>query len=107
MRISDNGPTPSQWFLLELQRMEGCPHTKMRVRDLLRRLAGQRLYLSREVVEAPLRAEAAMVLLDSGMHRGQVTAHIQHRFGVTHRTATRTVVAAIHERCARSAGCAK
>ena len=107
MRISDNGPTPSQWFLLELQRMEGCPHTKMRVRDLLQRMAGQTLQLNREWFDIPFRVDAAVVLLDSGMHRGQVTAHIQHRFGVTHRTATRTVVAAIHERCARSAGCAK
>ncbi len=101
MRISDNGPTPSQWFLLELQRMEGCPHTKMRVRDLLRRLAGQRLYLSREVVKTPFRVEAAMVLLDSGMGRGQVTAHIKNRFEVSHRTATRTVMAAINQRLTR------
>ncbi len=100
----NEGPTPLEWFLAELARVDGCETTKRKVRTLLGRMAGQQLYLSKAVLQHRERVRAAVVLLDSGVSATKTRADIASRFKVTARTAERIVTKALNERAASAVG---
>lgn len=99
-----DAPTPLDLFLAELDRLDGCPHTKRKVRELMRGMVGQKLHLSKRVLEGRERVRAAVVLLDSGVSATKTRADIARRFGVHQRTAERIVAAALNERAERVTG---
>ena len=95
---SDEGPSALEWFLGELDRMEGCRDTKERVRDLLRGMAGHRMFLAKGMLVTPERLRVASGLLDAGFTATQARAELAARAKVSIRTAQRIVAAALDQR---------
>lgn len=95
---TDDGPSALEWFLGELDRMDGCRDTKERVRDLLRRMAGHRMFLAKGMLVTPERLRVASSLLDAGFTATQARAELAARAKVSIRTAQRIVAAALDQR---------
>lgn len=91
-------PTPAEWLLSEVERIDGCQRTKQRIRELLFRMAGQQIYLPKALLCIPDRVLDAIAFLDSGVPSSEVSARITRRYGVSVRTARRIVSVAINER---------
>ena len=73
---TDDGPSALEWFLGELDRMDGCRDTKERVRDLLRRMAGHRMFLAKGMLVTPERLRMASALLDAGFTATNVWGYL-------------------------------
>ena len=94
----EDGPSPLEWLLGELDRMDGCPDTKDRMRTLLRSMAGHRVYLSRGLLVTPERKRIARGLLDAGFTATQARAELAARCGFSRRTAERLVAEVLQDR---------
>ncbi|MFM2057910.1 MAG: hypothetical protein RLY71_2295 [Pseudomonadota bacterium] len=92
------GPTALQWFLAELDRAQGCERTKGRVRQILRSMTGQRLFVTRRDLVQPERMREARALLDAGFTPTEARRELAARHGFGPRTAERLVAAALDER---------
>jgi hypothetical protein len=73
-------------LLAELDALDGCPRTKRRVRELLGRYAGRRLFVSRFDLRAAERRDALRQLLSTSPRDG-LARLIVERWGVSPRTA--------------------
>lgn len=101
--MTDPGPTPLQCFLAELDRMPGCGRTKARVLELLRRMTGQRIFVSRRDVHLPEIARIARALIDAGFSVAQAKAELSARCGLGRTQARRYVVQALNARAIEAA----
>jgi len=99
----DAGPNALQWFLSELDRRPGCERTKDMVRDLLRGMAGQRLFITRRELLQPERLRAARALLDAGFTPTEARREMVARCGFSRDTAERVVGTALRERAVQGA----
>jgi hypothetical protein len=99
----DVGPSALQWFLIELDKRPGCPATKEMVRELLRVMAGQRLFLSRDLLGRGERLRIAQALLAAGFTATQARAELAARCKFSRRTADRVVAEALNQRAIAAA----
>lgn len=106
MPISDDGPTPIQWLLAELDALPGCQVTKARVLALLRKMAGQRLQLTRRDLVVAERVRLALRMLDSGLTATQTRHQLAARCHCSRYTAERAVKEALIQRRDRNRGAA-
>jgi hypothetical protein len=94
-RPRDDGPTPLQWLLIELAAMPGCEATKARMIELLRRMVGQRLRLTRRDLVQPEREQVARAMLAGGMSATEARRRLAALYGVSRDIAERLVTAAL------------
>lgn len=99
----DDGPNPLQWFMAELDRRPGCERTKEMVRELLRGMTGQRLFVTRRDLLQPERLRAARALLDAGFTPTEARREMVARCGFSRDTAERVVGTALRERAVQAA----
>lgn len=94
----DLGPAAGEWLLQELERMEGCEATKAKVRDLLRRMAGQRVWLPKSLLVAPERVRLVLTMLNVGFTPSQARRELQARTRISRASAQRVVTDALRKR---------
>lgn len=87
--------TPFEWLVSEIERMPGCSATKRAMLALLRRAAGQRLYVARRVIVAPHRLSTARALLGAGLTPTETRARLAAVFECSADTAERIVTQAV------------
>lgn len=87
-----------EWFLLEIERMDGCKATKARFVQLIKALAGQRIYLSARVLVRPDQVRRARELLDAGNPTPVVRERLRELYGCCPATAYNLISKAISER---------
>lgn len=87
-----------EWFLLEIERMDGCKATKARFVQLIKALAGQRIYLSARVLVRPDQVRRARELLDAGNPTPVVRERLRELYGYCPATAYNLISKAISER---------
>lgn len=98
MPIPDAGPTPLQWLLLEIERTPGPAVSKERLRDILRGMAGQRIFVTRRDLHLPDVRRLARGLLGAGLPCADAAAALAAQTGLSRRHAHRHVVWALNER---------
>lgn len=94
----DLGPAAGEWLLHELDQLEGCEITKAKVRDLLRRMAGQRVWLPKSLLVAPERIRLVLAMLDAGFTPTQARQELRARIRISRATAKRVVTEALRQR---------
>lgn len=101
----EDGPTPLQWMLSELDSIKGCDRTKQAVREVLRGMVGQRVYITRRDLVQPAKKLVARRLIETGFTAPEARAELVARLGVSRRTAERLVSDALaaraHEQMAK------
>lgn len=82
--------TDFERLLLDLADLDGCPRTKRRVRELLRRYTGRELYISNLALLREERRETLRQLLSSSSYtRAEQVRILAQRWGITTRAARR------------------
>lgn len=94
----DLGPAAGEWLLHELDRLQGCEITKAKVRDLLRRMAGQRVWLPKSLLIAPERIRLVLAMLEVGFTPTQARRELQARTRISSSSAQRVVTEALRQR---------
>ncbi|MCK6427275.1 MAG: hypothetical protein L6Q75_19645 [Burkholderiaceae bacterium] len=103
MRRPDEGPNALQWFLAELEQRVKCPDARREVHTLLRSMAGERIYLARDILVKAEQQRIARALLDSGFTATQARAELAARCGFSRRTAERVVAHVLNQRAIAAA----
>lgn len=99
----DEGPSPLQWFLAELEKRVKDADAKREVHTLLRSMVGQRLFLSRDVLVRAEQQRIARGLLDAGFTPTQARRELAARCGFSARTADRLMVEVLNQRAIAAA----
>lgn len=93
-----------EWLVLQIKALDGCERTKEQVLNILRGMAGRRVSLHYRQLVIPARVRRAVELLDAGRTTVQVRdALIAGGLCTSGKMASRTIHAALAERCRRNA----
>ena len=90
--------TDLEWFLLEVERMDGCERTKAQLIQLIKSLAGRSIYLSYRALVRPDQVRRARELLDAGNPMPLVRDRLCELYDCCPRTAYNLIGKAIRER---------
>lgn len=101
--MKDEGPSPLQWFLAELERRVQDPAARREVHTLLRSMAGQRIFLARSELVRSEHLRIARGLLDAGFTPTQARRELAARCGFSARTADRLMVEVLNQRAIAAA----
>ncbi len=85
-------------ILHEIDRVDGCPRTKQRIKSILRTRTGQRIRFSVRAFVHPERVHAAVLMLEAGKTRAEAKGALCARYGASEATAYRILDAAIAKR---------
>jgi hypothetical protein len=100
----DDEITDLQWLLLELDRIDGCAHTKALAKAVVRSMAGRRVYFALYALENPEKVNVARALLDVGAPMVQVRNRlVAGGYCDSHDTAYRIIRKALDQRGAELA----
>jgi hypothetical protein len=78
-------------LLHELSCIEGCEHTKARVKHMLITLAGQRIYFAKRSLSRPLDVARVRGMVDAGMAGVDLCEAVMERLGVSTGAAYRLI----------------
>lgn len=87
-----------EWFLLEVERMDGCERTKAQFIQLIKAQAGRVIRFSYRVLVRPDQVQRARELLDAGNPMPLVRDRLCDLYGLRHRAAYYLIARAIRER---------
>ena len=87
-----------QWFLTELERIDGCERTKAQVLRLVKRLEGQVIRFTHRELSRPDRVRRARELLDAGNCKTTVRDALVRSYGCSPRHAYDLIQEALNAR---------
>lgn len=103
MSDAEEGPGALEWFLSEMDRRVTDPVSKRTVIAILRSMAGQRMFLSRELLLRAEHLRIARALLDAGFTPTQARRELAARCGFSARTADRVMAETLNQRAIAAA----
>lgn len=84
--------------LQEIEHLDVSDVAKEKVKDMLRRLAGERVFFTKAALVKPMQLSLATSLLNEGMPRAEVQKALSERLGLSQDTAYRRVLEALSKR---------